>query len=115
MRTSPGGDAMTVRYHRGGGAEVPEHPDVPRPVAWTMHPADAAEFAADSHHCETRRCRSPAVIVTWRWWRSAEVGRILLAEHFACLEHGRQFTERHRTEVEPPPPRPSSSRHRRSR
>jgi len=115
MSTVPGGDAMTVRYHRNGEAEVPEHQARPRPVAWSIHPADAAEFAADGLHCETRRCRNPQAVVTWRWWRSAEVGEVLLTEHLVCLEHGQQFAARHHAEVEPPPPRPCSSRHGRSR
>jgi hypothetical protein len=99
----PGGDAMSVRYH----TEVPKLEDVRRPIAWRLHADDAARFAADRKRCETRRCRNPVAVVTWRWWRSTAVGRALLAEHVVCDEHGKAFASRHQIEIEPPPDDPS--------
>jgi hypothetical protein len=82
---------------------------VPRPVAWWIHAEDVAQFAAERRHCETRRCHRPQVIVTWRYWRSAEFGKVLVAEHFACAEHGQSFAERHHIEIKPAPARRSST------
>ncbi len=81
---------------------------VRRPLAWRIHPGDAARFAAEGKHCETRRCREPVAIVTWRWWRSAAAGRVLVTERFACEEHGAAFAARHRIEIEPSPPERST-------
>ncbi len=83
------------------------------PLAWRVRPGDAARHAAQlgarGKHCEgrrgTRRCQDPIAIVTWRWWRSAEAGRVLVTERFVCEEHGRQFAARHGIEVEPAPER----------
>jgi hypothetical protein len=113
--TSPGGDAMTASFHRDADIARLKQQKVPRPVAWTMPAADAAECAARGEHCQVRRCRNAIAVVTWRWWRSAEVGRVLLAEHFVCRYHGQEFAERHHIEVEPPPDRPRASSPRRSR
>jgi hypothetical protein len=112
MSTAPGGDAMTSHYDRAVAVEQLKRTEVPRPLAWTLHAADAAELAARGEHCQARTCRKPVVIVTWRWWRSTEVARILLAEHFTCLEHGQQFADRHHVQVEPAAerPRPSAGR-----
>jgi hypothetical protein len=84
-----------------------------RPVAWRIHPDDAALFAAESRHCEgrrgTRRCKDPIAIVTWRWYRSAEAGRVLVVERFLCDEHGQGFATRHHIDVDLPPGVPSRS------
>ena len=77
---------------------------VPWPVCWRIHPDDAAQLAAQGKHCETRRCRSPIAMVTWRYWRSAAAGRVLVAEHEVCVRHGREFAGRHGIEIEPEPP-----------
>jgi hypothetical protein len=114
MNTAPGGDAMTVRYHREDEAARLKREKVRRPIAWTIHPGDVGRFAAKGKHCETRRCRNPVAIATWRWWRSSEVGRVLLAEHLVCVEHGQEFATRHHIQVEPSPAEPSIGRGRRS-
>ena len=88
MSPAPGGDAMTVRFHRNTEAARLKQQTVPRPLAWTLHAADAAEFAARGERCQVRRCRNAVAVVTWRWWRSAGVGRVLLAKHFTCAQHG---------------------------
>ncbi len=64
-----------------------------------MHPADVAEFAERGWHCETRRCRMPAAIVTQRSYRHH--GRDRDIEHFACETHGTAFAQRHRIEIDP--------------
>jgi hypothetical protein len=110
MNTSPGGDAMTARFHRDAEAAALKRQKLCRPIAWTLHPVDAAWFAARGQHCQTRRCRELVAVVTWRWWRSAEAGRVLQAEHFVCTEHGQEFADRHGTEIEPPPDEPSHPR-----
>jgi hypothetical protein len=74
---------------------------VNRPQAWRIRPAEITRLAADGKHCETRRCDKPAVIVTWRWWRSAAAGRFLVAEHMVCEQHGAEFAERHHIGVDP--------------
>ena len=103
MNTAPGGDAMTVRYH----AEVPRREDVRRPIAWRLHPADIARGTGEGEHCQTPHCRKPISVVTWRWWRSSAAGRVLLAEHFRCDQHGEEFAARYRITIEPPPDDPS--------
>ena len=108
MNTAPGGDAMTVRFDRDTEALL-RCEQVRRPIAWRIHPADAEWFAAEGQHCQTGRCREPITVVTWRWWRSTEAGRLLVTEHFRCTGHGAEFAARHRIEVEPPPERPSAS------
>jgi hypothetical protein len=110
VNTAPGGDAMTVRYHRDADAALLKREAVRRPIAWTIHPADAAECAAKGEHCHTRRCRKLVAVVTWRWWRSTEAGRVLLAEHLTCIEHGLQFADRHHIEIEPAPAESSRGR-----
>jgi hypothetical protein len=102
MNTAPGGYAMTVRYH----TEVPKREDVRRPLAWRLHPADIARGTGEGQHCETRRCRNPVAVVTWRWWRSTAAGRVLVAEHVVCYEHGQAFASRHHIEIEAPPDDP---------
>ena len=107
MNTSPGGDAMTVRYHRDAEAAALKRENVRRPIAWRIHPDDVGPgHSGEGKHCETRRCRNPVAVVTWRWWRSAEAGRVLLAEHVVCDQHGQEFAARHHIEIEPPPDRP---------
>ena len=115
MTTSPGGDAMTVRYDRDTEIAALKREKAPRPVAWRIHPDDVAWFAAEGEHCETRRCRNPVTVVTWRYYRSAEAGRVLIAERFVCEEHGQEFAARHRIEIGPAPAVPSRSRGERSR
>jgi hypothetical protein len=73
-----------------------------------VHPDDAARFAERGEHCDARRCREPIAIVTWRYFWSAAAGRVLVAEHFRCEEHGREFAGRHRIEIEPAPPERST-------
>ncbi len=91
---------------------------VRRPIAWRIHPDDAARFAAEGKHCGarrgTRRCQDPITVVTWRWFRSSAAGRALVVERFVCDEHGAEFAARHRIEIEPPPAEPSRGRGRRS-
>jgi hypothetical protein len=74
---------------------------VSRPQAWRIRPSEAARFAADGKHCETRTCREPVAIVTWRWWRSAAAGRVLVSEHQVCEQHGTKFAARHHIGVDP--------------
>jgi len=102
MNTAPGGDAMSVRYHRDADIARLRREPVRRPYAYYLHPAEVARFAADKKHCETRRCRNPVTVCTWRWWRSSEAGRALLSEHLVCTEHGTGFAERHHIELDPP-------------
>jgi hypothetical protein len=99
--TTPGGDAMSVSFHRATELALLKQANVRWPIAWTLHPADAAELKARGEHCQARRCRNPVAIVTWRWWRSTEVGQVLLAEHFVCLGHGQQFAQYRHIEIEP--------------
>ena len=106
MNTAPSGDAMTVRF-RSDSDDWRAAP-LPRPVVWRLHPDDMARFAAAGKHCEHRGCRNPQTVNTWRYWRSAEAGRVLVAEHQVCDEHGQEFATRHHLEIEPPPAEPSS-------
>jgi hypothetical protein len=76
---------------------------VPRPVAWQIHPDDVVRFATERQHCETRRCHNPAAVVTWRYWRSTAAGRVPLAEHLVCTDHGQAFADRHHIQIGPPP------------
>jgi hypothetical protein len=46
--------------------------------------------------------------VTWRYFWSAADGRVLVAEHFRCEEHGQEFARRHHIEIEPAPPERST-------
>ena len=98
----PHGRAFAARCH----VEIEAAPmePVPWPVCWRIHPDDAAREAARGKHCETRRCREPIAMVTWRYWRSAAAGRVLVAEHEVCVQHGREFAERHGIDVEAAPP-----------
>ena len=106
------GDAMTVSFSREADLAWLKRTKVPRPITWTLHPADAAEFAARGEHCQVRRCYRAVAVATWRWWRSSEVARILLTEHFVCTEHGQEFADRHHIQVEAAAerPRPSAGR-----
>jgi hypothetical protein len=108
MDTSPGGDAMEVSFHREAELARLKRAEVPRPVTWRIHGADAARFAAAGRHCETRRCRELIAVVTWRWFRSTRDARVLLAEHEVCVQHGQEFADRHHISIERPPARPSS-------
>jgi len=74
---------------------------VNRPQAWRIRPSEAARLAADGKHCETRKCREPVAIVTWRWWRSAAAGRFLVSEHVVCEAHGTEFAAQHHIGVDP--------------
>lgn len=104
MTTSPGGDAMTIRFPRDDEAALLKREKVPWPVCWRIRPDDAARLAAEKKHCETRKCREPVAMVTWRYWRSTADMRVLLAEHLVCVQHGRAFAERHQIDLEPEPP-----------
>jgi hypothetical protein len=104
MTTSPGGDAMSVRFPRDDDADRLKREPVPWPRCWRIHPDDAAQLAAEGKHCETRKCHEPVAMTTWRWWRSTEVGKTLLSEHLVCVQHGRAFAERHQIDLEPAPP-----------
>jgi hypothetical protein len=106
VNTAPDGDAMTVRFPR----EAPKRGPVPWPVCWRIHAADAARFTEEGKHCDARRCREPIAMATWRYWQSTAAGRVLLAEHVVCVQHGRAFAERHGIEIEPPPAEPSRRR-----
>lgn len=103
LSTAPGGDAMTVRFHRDAEAALLKRENVRRPLAWRIHPDDLVRFAAEGKHCETRRCHNPVAVVTWRFWRSTEAGRVLLAEHLVCTGHGQAFADRHHIQIGPPP------------
>jgi hypothetical protein len=103
MNTAPGGDAMTARFHRDAEAALLKRENVRHPIAWRIHPADIARDTAEGKRCETRRCRNPVAVVTWRWWRSAEAGRVLLTEHLVCDQHGQEFAGRHHIKIGPPP------------
>ena len=98
---------MTVRFHRDEETAALKRQKVPWPVCWRIHADDAARFAAEKKHCETRKCREPVAMVTWRWWRSTADMRVLLAEHLVCVQHGREFAGRHGIEIEPSPDGPS--------
>ena len=106
MNTAPGGDAVAVRFPR----EVPKREPVPRPVCWRIHAGDAARFTEEGKHCDARQRREPIAMATWRYRRSTAAGRVLLAEHMVCVQHGRAFAERHGIEIEPPPDEPSRRR-----
>jgi hypothetical protein len=90
-----------IRRGRRDGAMTTE--PVPWPVCWRIHQDDAAQFASEKKHCETRKCREPVAMVTWRYWRSSAVGRLLLSEHLVCVQHGREFAGRHGIDLEPAP------------
>ncbi len=107
MNTAPSGDAMTVRYHRDTETALLKHEDVRRPIAWTIHPDDVVRFAAEGQRCQARRCHNPVTVTTWRWWRSTEAGRVLVAERFVCDQHGQQFAARYHIEIESSPAVPS--------
>ena len=112
----PGGDAMRVRFHRDEDAARLKRETLRRPITWRIHPEDAAEFAAQGKHCErrrgTRRCQDPITVVTWRWYRSAEAGRVLVVERLTYGEHGAEFAGRHGIKIEPPPAEPQLPRSR---
>jgi hypothetical protein len=99
----PGGDAMSARFHRDAELAQLKRTKVRRPRAWRIHPDDIVRFAAEGQHCQTRRCHDPVAIVTWRFWRSTEARRVLLAEHLVCERHGQEFAGRHHIEIEPHP------------
>jgi hypothetical protein len=101
MNTAPGGDAMTGSFHRDAELAALKRETVPRPQAWRIRQTEVGRLAADSRHCETRKCREPVVIVTRRWWRAADVGRVLLAEHLVCERHGAEFAARYHIGVDP--------------
>jgi hypothetical protein len=101
MDTEPGGDAMTSDFNRDAELAALKRETVPRPQAWRIRQAEVARLVSRGEHCETRRCAAPAVIVTRRWWRAADVGRVLLAEHLTCERHGTEFAARHRIGVDP--------------
>lgn len=101
---------MTAEFHRAAALEQLKREKLPRPVAWTLHPADMTWFFAEGKHCQARRprtCRRAITVVTWRWWRSAAAGRVLVTEHFVCTGHGQEFARRHGIKIEPPPDVPS--------
>jgi hypothetical protein len=107
VTTSPSGDAMTAKFRQDDELARLKQENVPWPRCWRIHPDDATRFAAAGWHCETRKCWEPVAMTTWRWWRSAEAGRVLLTEHLVCVQHGREFAERHGIDLEPAPDRPS--------
>lgn len=78
------------------------------PLAWRIRPGEGPAVVGRGSHCEgrrgTRRCKDPVAVVTWRWYRSTEVGRVLVSERFLCDEHAAEFAARHKIEIEPPFP-----------
>ena len=94
---------MAVKFDRDAALERLKQAKVPWPICWRINPADVAELAAKGRHCETRRCRGPITMATWRYWRSTVAARVLLSEHLVCTDHGRAFAERHGIEIEPAP------------
>ena len=82
-----------------------EPPDDPLPRPWARHlaPDEIAAFTASGEYCGTRKCRQPAAVVTWRWFRSTAAGRVLVAERFVCTGHGGAFARRHHVEIGPAP------------
>jgi hypothetical protein len=92
MSTSPGG---------GTEAAALKRETVPRPRAWRIRQTEIARFAAAGKRCETRKCREPVTIVTWRWWRSAAASCVLLSEREVCERHGTGFAAQHHIGVDP--------------
>ena len=92
---------MITRFQRDTEAAALKRPAVARPQAWRIRQTEVARLAADGKHCETRKCREPAAAVTWRWWRSAAAGRLLVSEHLVCERHGAEFAARHHIDVDP--------------
>jgi hypothetical protein len=82
---------------------------LPRPLAWHLHPDDVAQWAAEGKYCEHRGCQNPQSINTWRYFWSKSAGRVLLAEHQVCDQHGQEFAARHHIEIQPPPDGPEPS------
>jgi hypothetical protein len=95
---------MTVRNHRDTETALLKRENVRRPIAWTIHPDDVA---AEGQHCQARRCHNPVTVVTWRYFRSAAAGRVLVAEHFVCDQHGQEFAQRYHVTIEAAPSRRS--------
>jgi hypothetical protein len=85
-------------------------PPLPPPLAWHLHPDDVAQFAAEGKYCEHRGCQNPQSINTWRYFWSKSAGRVLLAEHQVCDQHGLEFAARHHLEIQPPPDEPEPGR-----
>jgi hypothetical protein len=102
MSTSPGDDAMTVRFHGDTDAARLKRQRLPRPLAWRIRPSEVARLTADGQHCETRKCHKIVDVVTWRWWRSLAAGRVLVSEHVVCERHGAEFAVRHHIGIDPP-------------
>jgi hypothetical protein len=94
---------MAANTQRIAGLESPLRGRFPRqlPRARRIRPAEVARLSAEENHCETRKCRQAAVIVTWRWRRSTAARRVLAAEHVVCEAHGTGFAGRHRIEAGP--------------
>lgn len=99
---------MTTRFSHTATVADLKRQKVRRPIVWRIPGVDVERFAAAGQHCQTRWCREPITVVTWRWWRSTEVGKVLVAEHFRCDQHGQEFAARHHIEVEPTPDEPSA-------
>ena len=52
MNTAPGGDAMTIRYHRDAAAAALKREVARRPISWRIHPDNVVRFAAEGKRCE---------------------------------------------------------------
>jgi hypothetical protein len=65
--------------------------------------AEAARHASRSYHCEARRCREPATVVTWHWFPSRITGQLMASERSMCTPHGEAFARCHRIALEDAP------------
>jgi hypothetical protein len=82
-------------------------------VAWRVHPADAAQFAAEGQHCQVRRCRNPVAVVSWRWWRSTAAGRVSAPTEALGLVPNYDRRPRERFDIRPCGTEAHARRHRR--
>lgn len=91
---------MIVKFPRDDETAALKRKKLRSPVAWYLHRADTDWSTADGGHCQQRWCRGPVEVVSHRSFWSAPAGRILVAEHFWCRTHGREFAARWGIKVE---------------
>jgi hypothetical protein len=72
------------------------------PFARRIHQLEAAEFAREGQHCDTRRCREP--IAVYAWYHRRQHGEVLGHERLLCASHGEAFATRHHLAIEAAPP-----------